>query len=284
MSTPAYGTNDVGGASNVCYRHPNRPSFVLCQRCGRTICPDCQTPAAVGFHCPECVAEARATAPRVKPRLVSRARTMSRDGSPIVTYSIIGVTFFVFVLQLVFGGLIEQYLIYRPVLTALEPWTMITSLLAHASILHILSNMFSLFIFGRILEPAIGRWRFLALYLISGLGGSVAVLLLAPGGGVLGASGAIFGLLGAFFVIQRRLGGNNGQIIILIVLNLSIGFIVPSISWQAHVGGLIAGVVAALILANTRARRQRRVQIGLLVGLTVALVAATAVGYNATFG
>ena len=209
---------------------------------------------------------------------------MSRDGSPVVTYSIIGVTFFVFLLQLVFGGLIEQFLIYRPRLTTILPWTMLTSVVAHQSILHIGFNMLSLFIFGRVVEPLIGKWRFLVLYLISGFGGSVAVLLLSPGGGVLGASGAIFGLFGAFFIIQRKLGGSSRQLVVLIVLNLAIGFLPGiNVSWQAHVGGLIAGAVVAAILANTRAIRQQRLQVGLLVGLVIALLALTIAGYSAIF-
>lgn len=209
---------------------------------------------------------------------------MSRDGSPIVTYSLIGVTVVVFLLQLLLGGILEQYLIYRPALTARQPWTMLTSLLAHQSYLHIGFNMLSLFIFGRILEPMIGKGRFLALYLISGFGGSVAVLLLAPQGGVLGASGAIYGLFGAFFIIQRKLGGNSGQLILLIVLNLAIGFLPGmNISWQAHVGGLVAGALVSLVLVNTRTRKQRPLQVGALIALVVVLIVVTVLGYIASF-
>ena len=209
---------------------------------------------------------------------------MSRDGSPIVTYSLIAVTVVVFLLQLLLGGILEQYLIYRPALTASQPWTMLTSLLAHQSFLHIGFNMLSLFIFGRILEPMIGRGRFLALYLISGFGGSVAVLILAPQGGVLGASGAIYGLFGAFFIIQRKLGGNSGQLILLIVLNLAIGFLPGmNISWQAHVGGLVAGALVSLVLVNTRSRKQRPLQVGALIALVGVLLVATVLGYVATF-
>ena len=209
---------------------------------------------------------------------------MSRDGSPIVTYSLIGVTVVVFLLQLLLGGILEQYLIYRPALTARQPWTMLTSLLAHQSYLHIGFNMLSLFIFGRILEPMIGKGRFLALYLISGFGGSVAVLLLAPQGGVLGASGAIYGLFGAFFIIQRKLGGNSGQVILLIVLNLAIGFLPGmNISWQAHVGGLVAGALVSLVLVNTRTRKQRPLQVGALIALVAVLIVVTVLGYIGSF-
>ena len=268
-----------------CYRHPDRESYILCQRCGRTICPTCQTEAAVGFHCPECMREGRARAPRTKSRLTTSVRRLAAPGSPVVTYSIIGVTALVFILQFVSGGLVTRYLTYFPVLTAREPWTMITSLFVHSasSFLHILFNMFSLFIFGRILEPMIGRWRFLALYLLSGLGGSVAVLLLNPTGGVLGASGAIFGLFGAFFVMQRGRGGNSGQLVVLIVINLSIGFFVPGVSWQAHVGGLVVGALVAFVYMRTRLARRRNTQFLLLAAILAGLIALAYVAFTATF-
>jgi len=268
-----------------CYRHPDRESYILCQRCGRTICPACQTQAAVGFHCPECVAEGRARAPRTRPRLVTSVRRLGAEGAPVVTYSLIGVTLVAYLLQLISGGFVTALLTYRPIFTEIAPWTMVTSVFAHSpgSLFHILFNMFSLFIFGRILEPMIGKWRFLALYLLSGLGGSVAVLLLNPSGGVLGASGAIFGLFGAFFVIQRGLGGNSGQLVVLIAINLAIGFFVPNISWQAHVGGLVVGSLVALIYMRTRGPRRRKPQALFTAVVFVALVALTVVGYSAAF-
>ena len=124
------------------------------------------------------------------------------------------------------------------------------------------------------LEGLLGRWRFLSLYLISGLAGSVGVLWLGdPRTGVVGASGAIFGLLGAFLVIQRRLGGNATQLLILLGINLVIGFIPGfNIAWQAHLGGLVAGALVGFIFVETRKRDQRGLQIGLLVGLTLVLL------------
>jgi membrane associated rhomboid family serine protease len=142
------------------------------------------------------------------------------------------------------------------------------------SILHILFNMYSLYIFGRILEPMVGHLRFLALYLIAAIGGAIAVdLLNDPGAGVIGASGAIFGLMAAFFIIARRLGGNTSQLVVLVVLNLAIGFLVPGISWQAHIGGLVAGALVGLIYIETRQRQRQPVQILLTAGVFVALVA-----------
>lgn len=271
-------TSAPDSSANYCYRHPDRQSFVLCQRCGRTICPQCQTQAAVGVHCPECVREARAQAPRRTGGVLRALRPTG--GQPVVTYSLIALSVLVFILQNIpggFGNVVTAYGVYRPVLTAVEPWTMITALFLHASILHILFNMYSLFVFGPMLEHMLGRGRFLALYLVAGFGGSVAVLLLSPGGGVLGASGAIFGLMGAFFVIQRRLGGNNAQILIVIAINLASGFFIPGISWQAHVGGLVVGCLVALIYLRTRLAAQRNLQILLVAGVALLLIAITVV-------
>lgn len=277
-------TETESGSTSHCYRHPDRESFILCQRCGRTICPACQTDAPVGFHCPECMREGRANAPRTKPRLLTSAKRIGSDGGPIVTYSIIGVTALVYLLQMVSGGLVSGLLTYRPVFTEIMPWTMITSVFVHGSFLHILFNMFSLFIFGRILEPIVGRWRFLALYLISGLGGSVAVLLLNPTGGVLGASGAVFGLFTAFFVIQRGLGGNGTQLLILIGINLAIGFLPGSnISWQAHLGGLLIGALVAFVFMKTRGPRQRTRQIALTAAIPAALIVVSFIAVSALF-
>jgi membrane associated rhomboid family serine protease len=160
---------------------------------------------------------------------------------------------------------------------------MLTTMFVHSqnSFLHLLLNMVSLYLFGPIVERLLGRVRFLALYLLSGLGGSVAVLLLAPDTPVVGASGAIFGLLGAFFVIARRLGGNSSQVLIVIIINLGIGFLPgTNISWQAHLGGLVAGTAVALVFLLTRRTSQRRVQVSGVMAIFAALVALTILGVN----
>jgi membrane associated rhomboid family serine protease len=263
-----------------CYRHPDRPSYVLCQRCGRTICPECQTPAAVGVICPEDMRAQRQEARQQRPPLTRRVSRLAVSGAPVVTYSLIAVTVVVWLLQLLpgFGDGVTQSLAFNPLFLLpadgfYEPWRALTALFVHSpnTVLHVLFNMFSLYIFGRILEPMLGPWRFLALYLLSGIGGSFAVLLLA-GGSVVGASGAIFGLMGALFVFGRQLGGNVRSLLIIILLNLASGFFLPSISWQAHVGGLAVGVLVATLLVQTRAERRRRQQIAALTGLGVVLV------------
>jgi membrane associated rhomboid family serine protease len=201
----------------------------------------------------------------------------STKDQPVVTWSIIALCLVIFVLQLLPNSPVTNALLYYAPYTYAEPWRMITALFVHSptSFLHILFNMYSLFVIGPILERMLGRIRFLALYLLSGLGGSVAVLLIAPGTPVVGASGAIFGLLGAFFVIQRKLGGNTVQVLIVIGLNLVIGFIVPGVAWQAHVGGLVVGAAVALVYLRTRRVDQRTVQIVLTTGIFVALVVIT---------
>jgi membrane associated rhomboid family serine protease len=264
---------------SVCYRHPDRESFVLCQRCGRTICGECQTPAPVGVICPECMREQRASTPRTKPAVLTRARAAAERGAPVVTYSIIGITLAVFVLQLIPGLAVTDRLLYAGVYSLpfnFEPWRMLSAVFVHSTqlLFHVALNMYTLWIFGQLLEGLLGRWRFLALYLISGLAGSVAVLWLAdPRTGVVGASGAIFGLMGAFLVIQRRLGGSATQLLVLVGINLVIGFVPGfNISWQAHLGGLVGGALVGLIFVETRKRDQQRLQVWLLAALVAVLV------------
>lgn len=267
-------------SDNYCYRHPDRQSFVLCQRCGRTICPECQTPAAVGVHCPECMRESRQGMPKTRPAVVTSMRRVGSSDSPVVTYGIMALCVVVFIAELLTGttgGVVFQDLAYAPWLTAIEPWRIVTSIFVHLSILHILFNMYSLFIFGPMMERMLGRARFAALFLLSGIGGSAAVLLIAPGTVVAGASGAIFGLLGAYFVIQRHLGGNSRQLLIVIGLNLVLSFI-PGIAWQAHIGGLVVGALVGLIFVRTRNRSRRGIQLAALGGTALVLIGLIAFG------
>ncbi|WP_214467444.1 rhomboid family intramembrane serine protease [Microbacterium flavescens] len=273
-------------SDNFCYRHPDRQSFVLCQRCLRTICPECQTPAAVGVICPECLRDQQKSASpaqRKAERRWSRSRAVTvSDTRPIVTYSIIGITLFVYLLTLIpgIGSSLQQSLLYfapalYPELTGrFEPWRLLTAALVHGSFFHVGLNMLALWMIGRSLEPLLGRWRFLTLYVLSALGGSVAVTLLSFLTPVVGASGAIFGLFGALFVIGRHIGANIGGIAIILGVNLAIGFIPGfNVSWQAHVGGLLTGLLVAFIFTRTRSRQQRALQVGLLVAVFAALVA-----------
>jgi len=215
-----------------------------------------------------------------------RPLSLTASTKPIITYSIIGVTVFVFLLQLIPGWNVTNTLLYSPVYSdpqtgfPFQPWRLITSAFVHSTsfYLHVLLNMYTLLVFGQILERMIGASRFLALYLISALAGSVGVLLLAPPmTAVVGASGAIFGLMGAFLVIHRHVGGNPTQLFFLIAINVVIGFLPGlNISWQAHLGGLAVGLVVGLVFVKTKDRSQRRLQLFLLLGVVFALFAVAA--------
>lgn len=260
----------------VCPRHTDRVSYVRCQRCGRPACAECQRPAAVGFQCVDCVREQAAGAPVRR----NAFGGVARGGTPI-TYTLIGLCVLVFLLQLVVPGLTRAFA-YAPVFTAgaggvipAEPWRMLTAAFLHSqgSFLHIAFNMYALYILGKVLEPAMGRARFLALYLVSAVGGSLGVLLLSsPMQYVVGASGAVFGLFGALFIVQRKRGGDIRQIVVLIAINAVLGFVVPGIAWQAHLGGLLAGAACAAVIAYApRGPRQARLQ-WLGLGVVVALL------------
>ena len=229
--------------------------------------------------------ESRQSTPRVQPRVVTAVRRAGRSGSPVVTYAIMALCALVFVAELATGllgggSIVQRVLGYYPPFTLIAPWQLVTTIFVHGGFLHILFNMFSLFVLGRQLEPMIGRARFAALFLLSGIGGSVAVLLLAPGTFVVGASGAIFGLFAAYFVIARHLGANATQLIVIIGINLAIGFFLPNIAWQAHLGGLIVGALVGLVFVKTRPVRRRTAQYLLLAGVAVLLVALVAVGIS----
>ena len=264
-------------SSDTCYRHPKRESYVLCQRCGRTICPDCQTPAAVGVQCPECVHEGRASQPRRR-----RTGGLSRvfrpgDRTPVVTWSIAGITALVFVAQLLTGGPnggpVTGYLAYWAPLSPEMPWTMLTYALVHGGFWHIVLNMYTLIVIGPILELSLGRWRFLVLYLVSAFGGAVAVLWLAPGNPVVGASGAIFGLIGALLILEYLATGSlMGQAMVLILVNLALTFAVPGISIGGHIGGLAGGVAATYALMRFRMPPNRALRIALAAGVGVVSV------------
>ncbi|WP_131683537.1 rhomboid family intramembrane serine protease [Pseudarthrobacter sp. YALA5] len=267
----------------VCPRHPDRPSYVRCQRCGRPACPDCQRAAAVGFQCVDCVNETRRTTPEV--RTVYGGAVAS--GKPMVTFGLIAACALLFVLQwiipadAVFRNFAFASVYAAPEFGAFEPWRLLTSAFLHSQgfILHIALNMYMLWMFGQALEPLLGRLRFLAVYLVSAVGGSVGYLvltpLLPPGGpvGVVGASGAIFGLFGAMLVVQRHRGGDTRQLWILIAINGVIGFLVPQIAWQAHLGGLITGALCAAVIAYTpRGKRQGLLQVAGLVAVLALLI------------
>jgi membrane associated rhomboid family serine protease len=237
--------------------------------------------APVGVHCPECVREARQSASGSRPLTTRVARAFGPGSQrPVVTYILIAASIIGFVLEVVTGlnpvtgggnSIVENALLYTPSDVIFAPWTLITVNFDHANFVHILFNMYSLFVVGPPLERFLGRARFTALFFITGIGAVVAVDFFTPEP-VLGASGAIFGLLGALLILARRMGIRSGQLVLVIVLNLAIGRFVPSIAWQAHVGGLIVGLALGFVLLKTTRRTRLPLQIAALIVIPVGLV------------
>lgn len=244
--------------AETCYRHPDRETRVSCSSCGRPICPDCMTPTPVGMRCPECASQ--------RTRVVRNPTgTPSGFESTPATYVLIAINVIVFLVEIAGGAgglfgeqnsrLVFDFGLYGPFVSEGEWYRLVTSGFLHASIIHIGFNMFLLLILGRLLEPALGTPRFLALYFASLLAGSFGALLLEPSSLGIGASGAIFGLAGAVFIIARGRGMDAlaGEIGFLIVFNLIFSLVSPRISVGAHVGGLVGGLLCALaIVAGER--------------------------------
>ena len=284
---------DTSGASfrdnpdNYCYRHPNRQSFVLCQRCTRTICPECMTQAPVGYICPECMKEQRKNRTPAQKRAEKRWGTGSRavsfgSSSTRGTTTIFVVTAVVYLLQMlgsvIPGFDVQNWLLFWEPVTLHEPWRILTAAFVHGGIWHVALNMLTLWMVGRSLEPALGTWRFVTTYLLTAAGGSAGVALLGYWTPVVGASGALFGLFGTLLVIGRAVGANLTGMYITLGINLVIGFIPRmGIAWQAHVGGLIFGLIIGLIFTRTRRPKQKGLQIGLLCGVGAVIAVLLAV-------
>lgn len=281
MSTVPDGAPPAGAdAAPVCPRHPSREAYVRCQRCERPVCPECQRPAAVGVQCVDCVREGAKSVRTARTVLGGRAD----GGRPVVTQTIIGINVVAYVLQLAVGSRFTNLMDFYPPLAVAEPWRFLTSAFVHAPTpLHIAFNMYAVYLFGPYLEQLLGRVRYVALYLVSALGGSVGYFLLADPfseswrTSVVGASGAVFGLLGAFFAVNRRLGRETGGVVALIGINFAIGFFVSGIAWQGHLGGLVTGGVTAALVAWAAQARKQSLQPVIYAGVVVLLVVLTLV-------
>jgi membrane associated rhomboid family serine protease len=281
----------------TCYRHAERETYVRCTRCERFICPACMVDAPIGHQCPECVRGGEKSV---------RQRTTVFGGrptvTPVVTYLLIGLNVLAYVAELAVHGLQWRFSVlgqgvmgpdgnlYTVYADRLQPgfhlvgiangewYRLITGAFLHQTptsgtfgITHILFNMYSLWMFGRVVEAQLGRVRYVALYLLSALGGSVLVYELAPAQPTLGASGAIFGLVAAYFLMTRRssydpLGGTQQLVYSVVWLVISAGIT----SWQGHLGGLLAG--AATGAAMVYAPRNGRTAVQLLGTLAVLVV------------
>src|SRR5581483_9238476 len=277
---PATGVDEL-----YCYRHPNVPTGVRCTRCERPICPSCMHQAAVGFQCPECVAEGRRS---VRPaRTVYGGRVRPGQAPGLVTNVLIGINVAVFIATTVSGvnplsgsctsSLFRHLALIPPAVAHGQWYRLFTAAFLHFEIFHIGFNMYALYIFGPPLEAALGRLRFVALYVLAGLGGSVLSVALGPlDETAAGASGAIFGLFGALYIVARHRNLATQGIVVTIVANLIFTFAVPNIDWRGHVGGLVTGVVIALIFAYAPQGAHRdRIQ---AAGVAVVCVVMAAAG------
>lgn len=259
------------GTAPHCYRHPDRETYISCTRCGRPICPDCMISASVGFQCPECVAEGRATQ-----RMPTTAAGAPIGERPIVSMVLVGICVVVFALEFLIGvdQVTGRFGMYPPDIALNgEIWRLPTSMFLHGNLLHIGFNMLVLWTIGPQVERILGHGRFLVLYLVAGLGGAVASYAFsAPLTLSVGASGAIFGVMGALVVAGRQVGFDVRQVLILIGINVAIGFVGGGIDWRAHLGGLATGAaVAAVMVYAPRASRLLWQTLGVLaiLGLLV---------------
>ena len=266
----------------TCYRHPSRETGVSCSSCGRPICPDCMTPTPVGMRCPECAKQ------RTKVR-TARAITASE---PRVTYAIVAINVIVFFAQVLAadgggararsGDVYANGALFGPLVDEGEWWRLLTSGFLHADPIHLLFNMVGVYFLGQLLEPALGSVRFAALYFASLLAGSFGALLLSNDAVTIGASGAVFGLLGAAFIIMRQRGMDPMQTFIgpILILNIIITFAFPGISIGGHLGGLAGGMLCAVLIGYGERRRSQMLALAgiVAVGVVAAVAGVAAAG------
>ncbi|MEO6880168.1 MAG: rhomboid family intramembrane serine protease [Mycobacteriaceae bacterium] len=269
---------DGGAVVNTCYRHPDRPTGLRCARCGRPACPECLREAAVGFQCVECVHAGQ--------RDVRRPTTMAgatrTGGRPIVTEVLVALNVVVFAISAVLAQSLFQNqasalfarLTLFPLAVADGQWyRLVSSAFLHFGPVHIALNMYALYVLGRELESVLGRGRYVAVYLVSLLGGSASVMVFqSPFEASAGASGAVFGVLGGLAVVIFRLKRNPTAVLAVIAINLVFSVAVPNISLSAHLGGLVVGAAATAAIVWAPARSRTPVQVGALVALSLALV------------
>ncbi|HEX8120200.1 MAG TPA: rhomboid family intramembrane serine protease [Solirubrobacteraceae bacterium] len=252
----------------TCYRHPSRETGVSCSNCGNPICPDCMTPTPVGMRCPDCA--------RQKTK-VRTAATMAAE--PRVTYGLIAINVAAFFAQVIAAGggraetgeVYEKGLLFGGYVHDGEWWRLVTSGFLHANPIHLLLNMVVLYFLGQMIEPAMGSVKFAALYFASLLAGSFGVMLIEPGSAAVGASGAVYGLIGAALVVSRERGIpiTQSPIFGLLVINVMFTFLYPGISIGAHLGGLVGGGLAALLIVQAERRRSTPLAIGACAALAI---------------
>jgi membrane associated rhomboid family serine protease len=267
----------------VCYRHPDRETGVRCTRCERPICPECMISASVGFQCPDCVRGAENTARATAPRTIAGA-TVATGDPRLITKILIGINLTVFLAVHARPSLLSDLVLIGawppapwPTMEGVaegEWYRLLTSAFTHEAVWHIGFNLLNLWLLGGPVEAALGRARYLALYLLSGVAGStLAYLLESPATATLGASGAVFGLFGATAVLMRRQHYDMRPVVVLLAISLIFTFSPGmNISWQAHIGGLVTGTAITYAMVHAPRERRALVQYG-----TCALVLAVIV-------
>jgi membrane associated rhomboid family serine protease len=276
----------AGPAEQTCYRHPDRVTGLSCSECGRPICTECMTIAPVGIRCPE--HSGRAQGVQRMTRGVQRA---SLEGAGAkVTKLLIGINVAVYVAELIQGGgvygvnstIYSKGVLWAPFVAAGDYWRLLTAAFLHYGPLHLILNMLGLWWFGSLLEQRIGSGRFLLLYLASGLAGSAGALVVSPTNPTVGASGAIFGILGAGLVLeQQRDYVFGGSALGVIVANLVLTFFWPGISIGGHIGGLIGGAASMLALSRFGRGHAAYGRVGLvgIAGIVAVGILSVAVAY-----
>ena len=289
----------------TCYRHPDRETYVSCVRCGRPICSECMRPASVGFQCPDEVSQARRTTRAPQGRFGGQLAAHA-----YATYALIAINMVMFVITTASGtsfvdgskqsALFDRLALVpdgRPggqpvsfgVLGRLEPGVahgqyerLVSSMFLHFGIIHILLNMYVLFAIGPQLESVLGRIRYVGIYLLAGFGGAVSSYLFGPLTEVgAGASGAIFGLFGAYFVVARRIQAQTGPIVTTIVINLVLSVSISNIDIRAHLGGLVVGALVGFVLAYAPRQNRLVVQSAGCAAVLLALLLAAALRTSA---
>ena len=268
-----------------CYRHPDRETGVSCSDCGRPICTDCMNFGPVGIRCPE-----HAGRPEGTRRVVQNVQRRTSRNAGIVTTTLIAINVGIYLLQLAGGapvnangGWIFQHgALYGPLVAQGDWYRLLTAAFLHYGPIHLALNMLALFWIGRPLEDALGPLRFLMLYIVSGLAGSAGALIMEPTGVTVGASGAIFGILGAAIVLERqRTYVLGGSAFTLLIVNLAFTFAVPGISIGGHLGGLAGGALAMLAFSRfgQRSAVYSRTDLFSIVSLVAIGLASVAIAY-----
>ncbi|WP_407559874.1 rhomboid family intramembrane serine protease [Streptomyces sp. 184] len=273
-----------------CYRHPDRETGVRCVRCERPICPECMISASVGFQCPECVRGGSGTghAPdAAAPRTL--AGGVASSDPRLITKIILGINLAVFLAVLSGNDRVSDPMLlvgraYFSFDGSLEGvaegqwYRLLSSVFLHEEVAHIALNMLALWFLGPPLEAALGRLRFVTLYVLSGLGGSALFYLVAaPNDAALGASGAIFGLFGATAVLMRRMNYDMRPVLVLLAINLVFTFTWSGIAWQGHIGGLVIGTAVAYGFVHAPREKRIAVQRAVAAGALLAIVAVVVI-------